>query len=571
MYIRNRPSKGINYYSVVQGEREKGRVRQRQIQYLGRLDNLTPAKKRKVEEKIKRLGDDKIIDEFRKLIIQLGYDYRYILMEDIEILEALDYGSIIPQYKICEMLDIVKIIDEHTAKGGGTHNVGMLSMIMAINRNCKPCSREKIPCWYSETVLPLLIKIPVNEVYGRLLRRALEYFDDTNVPVIQKKIYQKVMDVFEITPETLFLDMTSVYFEGNTCVLGRFGHSKDGKPGKEQITVNFLVDQHGILITHEVFEGNTVDVTTLKRSVRRIRNEFKFRRSILVIDRGYVSDTNIKSMDRQKQAYIIALRLHNYPKDLINQAKDIGEWNHINQDLRTWNKITEENGRKKKYIVAHSTKLENDKRNRKEKKIKNMGMMLKKAMKNLTRHTSEKRTEIAEKKKCSFRCSKADKYFNIIWTDDNLFTFNRNWNYIKEISQYYGYFVLCTTEVNMEDVDVIESYRERDLIEKAIRTLKNELDIRPVFVYGENTVKGHIFICSLAYQIRSVMRYLIRKHKFEMSVDEALRILQKIKLVSISDKSNEIEIMRRVTTINGTQKEILEVLMVSDPFHMETL
>ncbi len=276
-------------------------------------------------------------------------------------------------------------------------------------------------------------------------------------------------------------------------------------------------------------------------------------------------------MDRQKQAYIIALRLHNFEKGLINQAKDTDKWNPINHDLKTWKKLTEANGRKKKFVVAHSTKLENDKRSRKEKKIKNMGMKLKKAMKNLARYTLEKRKVAAEKAKCSFKCSKADRYFNIDWTDENLFTFNRNWDYIKENSQYYGYFVLCTTEIDMEDVDVIESYRERDLIEKAIRTLKNEIDIRPVFVYGENAVKGHIFICSLAYQIRSVMRCLIRKHKLEMSVDEAMRILQKIKLVSISDKSNEIEILRKVTSMSGTEKEILQVLMVSDPFHVETL
>jgi len=256
---------------------------------------------------------------------------------------------------------------------------------------------------------------------------------------------------------------------------------------------------------------------------------------------------------------------------LINQAKDVDEWNNIDQNLSTWNKLTEENEIKKKYVVAHSIKLENDKRNRKERKIKNIGMKLKKAIKNLARHTPEKRKEVAYKMKCSFKCSKADRYFNIEWTDDDLFTFSRNWDHIKEDSQYYGYFILCTTEIDMIDKDVIEGYRERDLIEKAIRALKNEIDIRPIYVYGENTVKGHIFICSLAYQIRSVMRYLIRKHKYEMSVDEALRILQKIKLVSISNKSNEIEILRKVTSISGTEKEILQVLMVSDPFCVEAL
>ena len=55
--------------------------------------------------------------------------------------------------------------------------------------------------------------------------------------------------------------------------------------------------------------------------------------------------------------------------------------------------------------------------------------------------------------------------------------------------------------------------------------LKSFIDLRPFYGYTEETIRGHVFICYLAYLIRSIMSYYIRDAKLKMSVEDALEQL----------------------------------------------
>ena len=50
-------------------------------------------------------------------------------------------------------------------------------------------------------------------------------------------------------------DLTSTYFEGRTCPLAQFGHSRDGKKGKVQIVVGLVCNAAGCPVAVEVFPG----------------------------------------------------------------------------------------------------------------------------------------------------------------------------------------------------------------------------------------------------------------------------------------------------------------------------
>ncbi len=59
----------------------------------------------------------------------------------------------------------------------------------------------------------------------------------------------------------------------------------------------------------------------------------------------------------------------------------------------------------------------------------------------------------------------------------------------------------------MKGEDILKIYREKDIIEKAFRTIKYEIEMRPFFLSSETSVIGYVFICALAYQIRSVLKF----------------------------------------------------------------
>jgi hypothetical protein len=89
-------------------------------------------------------------------------------------------------------------------------------------------------------------------------------------------------------------DITSTYFEGHTCPLARFGHSRDGKKGKVQIVFRLICNAVGCPVAVEVFTGNTADPHTLAPQLRKLRDQFQLQRVVLVGDRGLLTDARIR-------------------------------------------------------------------------------------------------------------------------------------------------------------------------------------------------------------------------------------------------------------------------------------
>src|SRR5919109_4018448 len=89
-------------------------------------------------------------------------------------------------------------------------------------------------------------------------------------------------------------DLTSTYFEGHTCPLAQFGHSRDGKKGKVQIVVGLVCNAAGCPVAIEVFSGNTGDPTTLAPQLQKLRQQFHLQRLVLGGDRGLLTDARIR-------------------------------------------------------------------------------------------------------------------------------------------------------------------------------------------------------------------------------------------------------------------------------------
>ncbi len=519
--------------------------------YLGRLDNLTKERKIELEKKLKELKEPKLIASFYREINLSGYKESRYLIDDIGINEVLDFGDIAVQHKIFEKLGICDIINAHTTKGGGKIDVGRLSEIMAINRNCDPCSRRKLPSWFETTVLPILLNIKPSEVNDKLFLRAFHYLQEETTIQIQKEIYEKITQVYKIKTEKVYYDITSSYFEGNTCSLAKFGYNRDGIKGKVQIVIGLVVNQDGILITHSVHPGNTADVKTVDAMNKRLRNTFSLNKSILVVDRGMISAKNVKRLDLDMQPYVFALRLQKKEKGIIDMHRQ--NLKPIDDNTSLTEVILEENGRVKKYVLGHSKDIEEQSTTGFEARLKRVEEKLQRIKSDIDsgKHnfTDKRRKNIS----CMLKTEKVSKFIRLEF-NVNGFTFERIAENIQKASMYNGLFVLSTTEVDLSGEDILKIYREKDIIEKAFRTIKSEIDLRPFFLSSNESVTGYVFIRALAYQVRSILRFLLKKSNSEMSIEEAFEILDRLKVVKISVEEEGVQVYRRVSV--GGQKAI---------------
>ena len=121
-------------------------------------------------------------------------------------------------------------------------------------------------------------------------------------------------------------DVTSSYYEGETCPLARYGHDRDGKTGRPIIVYGVLTDAQGCPVAVQVYPGNTGDPSTVPDQVAKLSHQFGLSRVVLVGDRGMLTQTQINTLKKHPGlSWISALR-----SDAI---RDLLRDGHLNRSL----------------------------------------------------------------------------------------------------------------------------------------------------------------------------------------------------------------------------------------------
>ena len=160
---------------------------------------------------------------------------------------------------------------------------------MVTARILQPKSKLATTLWWADTTLPDTLGIgdaDENDLY-EAMDWLLERQDN-----IEKKLANRHLENNGIA----LYDLTSSYFEGETCPLAARGHNRDGKKGKLQVNYGLLANRKGIPVSVSVFEGNTGDPKTLLPQIEKIREEFSIEQFVLVGDRGMLTQKQIDAL-----------------------------------------------------------------------------------------------------------------------------------------------------------------------------------------------------------------------------------------------------------------------------------
>ena len=70
-----------------------------------------------------------------------------------------------------------------------------------------------------------------------------------------------------------------------------------------------------------------------------------------------------------------------------------------------------------------------------------------------------------------------------------------------------GHFFLQTEvkEKKLGGDEVIMAYKSLQKVERIFRVLKNNIELRPIYVRKEKRIRGHVFICFLTYLIECLL------------------------------------------------------------------
>ena len=106
------------------------------------------------------------------------------------------------------------------------------------------------------------------------------------------------------------------------------------------------------------------------------------------------------------------------------------------------------------------------------------------------------------------------KYVNFTDKNGKKAKVSINQDAIDKDVKFAGYNLLVTSEIQMSDQEIYDTYHNLWRIEESFKIMKSDLDARPVYVQKESSIKGHFLICYLAVLLERIFQFKILENKY---------------------------------------------------------
>ncbi len=387
-----------------------------------------------------------------------------------------------------------------------------LVLAMIVERLIAPCSKlATTRMWHSTTLAQLL---EVGDADEEELYAAMDWLLERQGR-IEKRLGARHLD----EGRQVLYDVSSSYYEGHTCPLVRFGHSRDGKRGKPIVVYGVLTDVQGRPVAVQVYPGNTGDPSTVSDQVEKLKGRFALERVVLVGDRGMLTQTQIEALGEHPGiGWISALR-----SEKVRKLVDEKHLQHSLFDERNLAEIHSADFPDERLVACFNPLLAEERRRKRNELLDATELLLEKIRLQVQRRTKTplSAAQIGQKVGKVINRHKVGKHFAVSIADGH-FSFSRRTEAIERESELDGLYVIRTSEPRqaLSAEDTVRSYKNLAQVERAFRTLKGmDLRIRPIHHRSEERVRAHIFLCLLAYYVEWHMRQALSPLLFD---DETL-------------------------------------------------
>jgi transposase len=316
----------------------------------------------------------------------------------------------------------------------------------------------------------------------------------------QEKIEDRLATRHLTDGEMVLYDVSSSYFEGRCCPLGKLGYSRDGQKGLPQIIYGLLCDAEGRPVSIEVFSGETHDDKTLPAQVTKIKDRFGLATVTVVADRGMVTKANIETLTgTEGVSWIAALKAPTIKK-LVRD----GVFQPSLFDQQNLAEITDVEDFPGERLIVCRNPLVGAQRARKRQELLDATDTELAAIKTrVDKGTLLGAAQIGLAVGPALKRFHVKKHFDIQISDME-FTYQRKQDEIDAEAALDGFYILRTnhTALAVPAGDVVRAYKNLEQAERAFRSLKGpELQIRPIHHHLETRVRAHVLICMLAYYL----------------------------------------------------------------------
>jgi transposase len=459
MFIKTTKNKnGTAYYHLVESYRNEGKVKQRTLMSLGKVE----------DGKLDQLADA-ISKHSEKLTV-------FNLARDIEVKDTFILGPLLVLERMMSELGISECLSMLQNKHNKLQfNLSKVIFSQICSRFLKPVSKLALFDNWLQRMYPQMVEqdIALQHIY-RSLDLLCDHKED-----IEKFLFSYSKDLFNINVDVVLYDLTTLRFESTRTDLGdlrQFGYSKEMRSDCTQVVLGLLTDTQGIPLCFEVHPGNTFEGSTLDGIVDRISKKLSVRRFIFVADRGLFSFANLEHIKSRNGEFIVGLKIGTLKKQIQDDFYTLSKFKWINSELAVRETML---GDDRCIITWSKTRAERDRKARED--------VLDKIRKTLSS------SKPLSKK---FITNSAYKKYISVKTDTQC---SLNRKAIAKEAERDGFFGIITNVKEMSAMEIVSNYKELWRIEDAFGEMKGTLKSRPMFHWTDKRIIGHLMLCFLSH------------------------------------------------------------------------
>lgn len=329
--------------------------------------------------------------------------------------------------------------------------------------------------------------------------------------------------------------------------------------------MGLAMDADGIPIHYKLFPGNILDKETFRSVIGEVRKKYDTGRIVVVADMGIITGDNIYYLTggKNRNGYVFSFSIRGGTEAFKNYVLS-GE-DYLSADGKPVSEDTEfkiksrriareinvtmlsgKTAKKtvyEKQIVFWARKYADKARAEREEVVKK-AMALVADPRKYNRATSYGAAKYVK----NLRFDKKTGEF-IEGRQQPCFDFEK----LEEEIKYDGYYAIVTSELQLSDKQIIDTYRGLWEVEESFKVTKSTLEARPVYVSREDRIGAHFFICFIALVI---IRLIQKKTNRRYSAEKIISCLNNI---SCSNEQDNLYLFDYRTDLSDTIGDALNI------------
>ena len=475
-------------------------------------------------------GDE--LDKYLKDQVKLAESEEDASLSYIKINDSLDlnldeqtcfnFGYIYPQI-LLNNLKLKEFLDTIAAQTKITYDFSSIVIDLIISQIIDP--RSKRGFYNSPKLYGKEKDYDLQHVY-----RSLDILA-ANTDIINAYTYKELKKYKNLNSKIYYYDCTNFYFDTDNCDdFRRMSKSKEGIYAP-LVQLGALIDDKGFLVGMLVFNGSKNEQDTLKTVEQKLQKQFSIKNIIICTDAGLNSADNRYFNSQENRKFICTQPLSKLKQHIKNRVKSNSNWKLLNgndtnltpeklcdlykkaqgKDVETYlNTVIY-----KVINIKENIEIKDELESNKKKKVKDFEqtLIVSFSLKYMLMQNYYFTKDLNKAKECIEHPSEFNKNTshcfkrlvkNIRYNNETgVITSQKlllNEDKIERETEFFGYYCVAT---NLDETPnkVVSLNKYRWNIEYMFRTMKTNLNARPLFVNTEEHIKGHLEIVCLAINV----------------------------------------------------------------------